>query len=518
MILYASSPLLVPRPFPAVHTNRAPSRIALVALVALVAGGCDCGSDDRPRDDGGARPMELPIPPGEPNGLLFGLRSEKDAEGDVVRIVATTDSGRPAQLFYTPIPSHSLPHSGSPAVEYKPNFQAFPLLGDADLEDASGGSCDEPEPCRVPASQILGLRIPFVTPARVRITHVRWEGRADGTMYAGTTDSWTVRMRVGEVSIEAGHLGWIGPELRRRMIEAGAPDPDTFGASDPPTSTQLLPEGADIVLEEGEVFAYPQLNTNCFQTVGRHCVPFSQIEFTYGTYEPPPSNIPLHLSPYRFLDDSIRADLNSWMATNMVRRTNGYANFEDNAWVFLAEARIETQTEAEYLATNTIFGRFGEWYENTDTSYGPCPDPAPYCNEGFFFWRVLRDTDAFDPDLYENPNLNALMIHSERGSGTRDDFLTGEIVVPDDPDPIADTIVTRWRDLGIDPLASDCYQAYRYALAGGVLTVVKGTERATRAEAEADATTLADPATATCDGQTVVCLHRNFINQLPGGN
>lgn len=499
----------------AVRSSRTPSLLAVLPLLAA----CHCGDDDQPRDDGGMLPMELPVIPGEPNGLLFDVGVDKDGLGEVTLVYATTLAGGKARLFYTPIPSHSLVHSGSPALEYKVNFQAYPLLDDSQLEDTDGGSCEDPEICRVPEASLLMQRVPLRAPARIRVTSVTFEGLGDPNWSAGTLMHWNVRLRVGDVYVTAGHIGWIAPELRQRILDAGGGDTEAFVATASTPRTEFLPEGADIVLEAGEVFAYPQLNKGCFQRVGRHCIPFDMIEFTYGTYTPAPEFDPLELSPYRFLSDSLRADMQAYMWSLMDARALNYGEYQEQfAWLYLAEGDLETQTEAEYREKDSIFGRYGDWYENSDTSRGPCPDPAPLCNEGFFLWRVRRDTPVFDSSLYENPNVHMLMVHSETGPGTRNNYFAGEVLSPDDPDDHEDTIITKWRVTEVTTMVSPIYQAYRYQLVGSRLTVVKGNEHATRVAAEAEAATLQDPATAVCNGTNVVCLYRNFIGGLPGGN
>lgn len=466
-----------------------------------------------------------PPPPGEPTGLFFDLEFDLDLEGNATEAYVRTISGERAILTYTPAPSHAFTHSGSPVLENKANFGAYPLIPLAMLEEISGdgdGVCEPLESCHDTEAQAVANRIPLRTHVRMRVAEVSLNAIEDVTppssLHVGSPYHWGVRFEVGDYTIQWGHIGWIAGALRQRILDAGGPDPDTYSG---PTQTNILPEGVEIILEPGELFAYPQAARLCFQQLSPGaCVGFHQIEFfMYRRAEPAFPGDAWHreVSPYLFLTDSERHDLVSAMHHHMRTETGIYRNRASDRWLYSAEAALETVDPDVYEDALTLLGRFGEWYDNQEI-HGRCTAPAPSCDDALVFWPMVRDTPVFDPALYHRPGITTLAAASERRAGSDSAFYLGEVIDPLEPAPTAGSVTVKWRMNGIATLAAPLYQAYRYALVGAELRVVRGTRVITEAEANAQRASLADPATSPCDGVNVLCMTRAFIGGLPGGN
>jgi len=455
--------------------------------------------------------------------MFFDITFERDAQNRAIEAYVPTLSGR-AILAFTPMPSHALPHTGSPALENKPNFQAYPDIPDDQLQETGGdmdGVCEPGEPCTITVQQALDHRVPMRAPVRMRVTSVKLSRVLAEPLdfYVGTDKDWEIRLDVGDYALQMGHTGWIGPDLRRRLMDAGGPDTDTYAG---PVQTELVPEGVQLVVEPGDVLAYPQIANGGFRSEwpGRN-VGFHQIEFFLGLKRPalfPGDVYPRDWSPYLFYAESVRQDLLSVMQHHMRNGTSIYAGWPTNKWVWAAEAALEPMSDAEAEDPNTIFGRFGEWYEN-DESRGVCTHAAPDCDDAFFIWRMVRDSPVFDDALYHRPGETTLVILSEKRPIPEDTtFYMGEVIDPLDVNPVSGNLLIKWRNKDIAPVDPPLFQAFRYALVNLELRMSKGTRVPSETEAATQLGALPDPATTACNNTTVVCLTRNFTGGFPGGN
>jgi hypothetical protein len=494
-------------------------RVVLLALLGV--GACDCGGNTRTGQDAGPNGPPAP-PPGAPTGMFFDLEFDRDAQGNATEAYVRTISGARAVLTFTPMPSHAFVHTGSPGLENKANLGAYPLIPAAELAESGGngnGLCDSNEVCTNTTEQAVANRIPLRVPVAMRVNAVSLDfvlDLATDFTYVGSDKHWGVRLEVGEHTVLAGHLGWIAPDLRSAILAAGGPDTDTYNG---PLGANLVPDGAQLILPAGTVFAYPQTSRLAFERTNGHIIGFHQIEYLLGRKAPPayPGDVfPRDESPYLHYSAAERADLLSVMHHHMRTQTGIYAERASDRWLHLAEAVLEPQSGAAYEDPSTVFGRYGEWYENEE-SRGVCNRPAPSCDDALFFWKMVRDTPVFDASLYDRPGVTTLMVLSEKRPAPDNQYFIGEVVDPLVVDGVAADVVVKWRMRAIETL-SPVYQALRFRLAGQVLTVSKGARWPSEAEASAERMALPDPATAQCNGTTVVCLTRNFTGGMPGGN
>jgi hypothetical protein len=421
-------------------------------------------------------------------------------------IVAPTAGG---DVFVSigPWGAHHGPHTGHAEGNAKADWAALyahrldqlvELSGDAD------GVCESGETCGVAQADIEARVLDYVVPSSpFEVTEVFLERLDPPGVYFGTNEHWRVRGSTSHYGYDFVHLREISAGLRDAMIAAGYTDPWTVHAP----SANLI-AGPGVALSAGATIAKPQTLADPvpghpgFFTgkFGYPETPWQQLEFftrngSTGRDE----------SYYRWLAPGLEAQLAALLEAEGLnpvsfRYHQPFLVGVERGW--RAEMALSNQPWMDRDDYSTVSSALGGWWESTG---GPCDGMSVLCDELFSIFPIRKDTVFYDAALYHSADVSNLAIHVSAGVPER----FGEVVTPAAPDPIAGTLVIKWRNFGGMLLG---YQglAYRVDTPGRRLRVSWGPTVA----AEGFVVVPPIPAnTDVCDGTTLTC----HDHDRPGG-
>ncbi len=475
----------------------------MACLVALWTG-CSSGETDA-GDAGGTGPscdlasahIDIPLD----HGIAF------DDAGDPESFVVAT-SGGPIRVLFTPWGTHTEPHTGSPGLEAKTNWQGFLVRRDerSELAGDGDGVCEVSEVCGVDEETVRARRPFYVAPDDgFEVEEVMLEAVSEPGHYWGTRNQWRIEADLCGYHYTFGHVGWIVEDLREAMIAAGAPDPDTY---DGPLRANLLSE--PVPLAAAARFAIPQIVGTADPAHPGFVVgdPWAQMEvptYDHRIVEPIYRRLPAETQ------DALRQILWREMADPESRMYSGWESF---AWLWKAEADLWLFEGADVEDYGSLLSHLGAWFENRPAGE-PCVGVDPLCDQSLSIWPILEAGPIYDPTLYDSPDVSFLILKSQRGGS----WFRGEVLSPTTTLGMEGTLFVKWR-LETYITEIERYQKISFVLdpEARLLKLHFGAEDESRTVVES----MADPAIPTsmpCDGVTVACMTHDWAGsevRLPG--
>ncbi|MBW2257543.1 MAG: hypothetical protein JRI25_23505 [Deltaproteobacteria bacterium] len=460
------------------------ARRALVSVVLL--GGCppNCDGEDDTDEVCETLPAEIPF--------------DHTIEADHIALL--TDGGVLPVTIAT-WGAHTPPHTGHFNGDAKSNWAGWYSRTHAEqteLEGDGDGLCEPTELCGVHEDDVRDRLPTYLAPADGFVVHtVRVEPPVPAETYFGNTQHWAVWGDQCMHEYAFGHLGSIGADLRQAMIDAGYADPGTLGD----VQTDNLITGDPLVLSKGASLATPQVMATAVPdhdgywtgAGGWQMTPWAEIEFFTRTVD--------GQEPFcAWLPDDQQDQLAEIQVTEALdpdafRYTGEYAP----EWLWRAEIVLWTTDLVPWEDFSSIHANLGGWWE---TDGAGCTAVGPHCDTLFAIFRLQRDSVVYDATLYDSASV-AWLVHRAYADDT---WAFGEVLDPAEPDPVAGTLLVKWR-----PYDGDIeYQgiAYRVISAERLLKIRWGSPAASR---EAATVPAMPDETDPCDGDALTCHNHDAL-------
>jgi hypothetical protein len=395
--------------------------------------------------------------------------------------------------------AHNGPHTGHIEGNAKADWiglYAHSLDQMVELAGNGNGDCEAGETCGLAEADILAGIVDYVAPAGpFNVTDVRLERLDPAGVYFGTDEHWRVRGHVAYYSYDFVHLREISSDLRDAMLVAGYDDP---WAEDLPTDNLIT--GAPVVLGAGDTIARPQTVAEAVPGHpgfyrGKFGVPESpsqQMEFFTSN-----RNSGFQESFYTWLAPDLEDALAAALETeglNPLSFRYHQPFLTERRW--RAEMALSNRDRMSLDDYASVFSALGGWWENTAAA---CDGMVAICDQLFSIFPIRKDTAFYDAALYETAAVSYLAIHAYSDDNPPTQY--GEVVDPAEPDPIADSLIVKWRDFGGTVTG---YQgvAYRLDVPGRTLRIAWGAIAATEGAVVSPAI---PENTDLCDGASVTC-------------
>lgn len=335
------------------------------------------------------------------------------------------------------------------------------------------------------------------------MTAVKLENIYSPGMYYGGLNHWSIQISICDYTFSYTHLRKISESLRLKLIEAGAPDPDTY------TSVGgNIASGRGIKVSAGDLLGYPQIAaTELGDHLGYYVggggtpdVPWAQMKFFHRLEN-------VTQSYYKLLSNSERSLLQSYLEDEVSDPNSfRYASYYQDpkyTWLLAAETILETADSAFNDDYSSVLSNLGGWIEDNSE----CSNNQPLCNEAFAVFPIAKTSELYNAALYASPDVSYLIYYKDRAAEYLERDRWGEILSPSTLDPISGVLTIGWHgNMGLVPTANVTrYQRIRYLLSDNQLKVKWGSE----AETLEGLTTPSEIGSASCDGESLTCHTHN---------
>ena len=466
-----------------------------------------------------------------PSAFLFNYEIERNGLGEAEKIFIHSpdnDPNKKLRLYIFPWSARAgTPHTGHAGDDGKANMMAnfnhtdneshlVEVSGDGKGDD--DGICEAGEDCGLQTSWVMAARPHLISPSDdFKITRVALiDIYPPDFIYIGTSNHWRIEGTICQYHYSFRHIGWVGPDLRAKMIAQGLPDPDTYTG---PLDTNLLTK--PILLDEGESVAIPHIignvsphdsNIILSHKTDYEKIPRAQIEI------PTRDLIKKAAVPiYSWQTFELQQDLTNILQKEMLNSSSVYYDYSKpyiQRWLIQAEAELWTVPMASQDKYNGIIENATGVYEKPpgDCSAAAAHPNRELCDDSVAIWPIAKGNVVYDSSLYDSPDVSYLALKSKAiVPEDPDNYFYGEILYPTSDLGLEGDLFFKWRQKSYWINHGPNYQKASYAFIPSqkIFKIHWGIESPNRVYVEG-LPYPENPKNLPCDGTAVVCYDRTF--------